>query len=209
MALSLVDPLAGEGTATDGFGWRAGIPGVVAPQLHTGQDWQAPEGTPIVAAHAGRISRTYVDRFVDGTRAGGRMIEVGSARCVTRYAHLSRYAARAGDEVKAGQIIGYVGHDGAATADHLHFELLIGGQFVDPRPYIRKAAPVTKNEIEQIADRVVDKLLSRQITRADNPKEKTTLKSLISYTPGRMLEWRAAHARLEKLVRAITPKARE
>ena len=194
MALVLVDPLDGAGTYTDPFGWRAGIPGVVAPQLHTGLDQQAPEGTPIVAAHAGRISRTYVDRFVDGTRAGGRMIELGSARCVTRYAHLSKYAVRAGDEVKAGQVIGYVGHDGAATADHLHFELLIGGQFVNPRPYIRKDTPVTKEEINRIADAVVKKLLDHEIPRTDNKKQMTTLRRLIAAMPARVLEMRAGFA---------------
>lgn len=200
MSLSLVDPLAGAGTPTDPFGWRAGIPGVIGPQLHTGDDQAAPEGTPIAAAHSGRVTRVYVDRFLDGTKAGGRMIEVASARCVTRYAHLSGYAAKAGDEVKAGQRIGYVGHDGAATADHLHFELLLNGQFVDPRPYIRKDTPVTKNEIEQIADRVVEKLLSRQIPRADDPKRKTTLKTMISHMPGRVVDMREGFAVLAKLL---------
>lgn len=121
---------------TDAFGWRAAIPGVVAAQLHTGQDYAADTGTPVYAAHAGRVNRVWWDTMMNGAPAGGNMLQIGAAQCSTRYAHLDRYAVTVGQEVRAGDLIGYVGSTGAATGSHLHFELLLpGGQFVDPRPY--------------------------------------------------------------------------
>ncbi|GAB2558847.1 M23 family metallopeptidase [Leucobacter ruminantium] len=136
MSIALVHPCP-TGKRTDAFGWRAAIPGVVGPQLHTGQDWAAPAGTPVYAAHAGRVNKVWWDTMRDGSPAGGNMLQIGAANLSTRYAHLSSYAVRLGDEVRAGQVIGYVGRTGAATGDHLHFELLLpGGQFVNPVPYL-------------------------------------------------------------------------
>lgn len=135
MSIRLVHPCP-QGRPTDAFGWRAAIPGVVRAQLHTGQDWAAPEGTPVRAMHSGRVNRIWWDTFADGSPAGGNMLQIGAAQCSSRYAHLSGYAVSAGDEVQAGQIIGYVGRTGAATGNHLHAELLLAGQFVDPMPYI-------------------------------------------------------------------------
>ncbi|QBE48744.1 M23 family metallopeptidase [Leucobacter triazinivorans] len=150
MSIRLVNPCP-KGRETDGYGWRAAIPGVVPAQLHTGQDWAAPEGTPVLAMHAGRVSRTWWDRFASGAAAGGHMIEIGSARVTTRYAHLSGYAVKPGDAVKAGQVIGYVGSTGAATGPHLHGELLIGSGFVDPMPYIRSTPTPTAEEFPIMA----------------------------------------------------------
>lgn len=151
MAIRLVHPLPG-GRKTDAFGWRAAIPGIVPASRHTGQDFAAPHGTPIRAAHAGRVTRTWWDTFKGGRPAGGNMLELDGGSYATRYAHMSRYAVSAGDEVKAGQIIGYVGATGAAVGNHLHFELLIHGQFADPMPYIRaipKPSPLEPEEEEE------------------------------------------------------------
>ena len=128
-------------TPTDRFGWRAAIPGVIGAQLHAGQDYAAPTGTPIHAAHAGRVNRVWEDRFADGSPAGGLMVQIGAAQCTTRYAHLSASAVELGAEARAGQIIGYVGSTGAATGPHLHFELWIGGSPVDPVPYLTATPP--------------------------------------------------------------------
>lgn len=126
---------------TDRFGWRPAVYGkggklIVGPQLHTGQDWAADTGTPVYAAHSGRVNRIWWDTFVDGTPAGGNMLQIGAAIVSTRYAHLSRYAVALGAHVNAGELIGWVGATGAATGPHLHFELLVGSQFVDPLPYL-------------------------------------------------------------------------
>lgn len=139
MSIKLVTPV--QGTLTDAFGWRAAIPGVVDAQLHTGQDWAAPKGTPIYAMHAGRVNRVWWDTMLSGAPAGGNMLQIGAAQCSSRYAHLDSYAVTLGQHVNAGDLIGHVGSTGAATGDHLHGELLIGGMFVDPMPYIKAALP--------------------------------------------------------------------
>lgn len=139
MTITLVRPVTGA--LTDRYGWRGAVYGaagqlIVPAQLHTGQDFAAPAGAPIYAAHAGRITRRWWDVFPDGSPAGGNMLTIGSAAFSTRYAHLSGYAVREGDEVQAGQLIGYVGATGAATGAHLHFELQLPGGYVDPLPYL-------------------------------------------------------------------------
>lgn len=199
MSLRLIDPLAGRGEFTDRFGWRAAIPGVVGPMMHDGQDIAAPAGTPIVAAHAGRVTRKWWDTFIaTGAPAGGNMLKISSARISTMYAHATRYVVNVGDEVRAGQVIGYVGTSGASSGAHLHFIALINGIAVDPMPYLKKETPVTNEEIKKIARAVADELLSRPITRADDPKKKTTLKTMISHMPGRVVEMRRGFAEILK-----------
>lgn len=150
MSLNLSHPCP-TGTPTDGFGWRKAIPGVVRAQLHAGQDYAAPKGAPVLAAHSGRVNKVWWDEFSNGDPAGGNMLQIGAANCSTRYAHLNAYAVRLGDEVRAGQVIGYVGRTGAANGDHLHFELLLpGGQYVNPVPYLT-ATPTTKKEAKKMA----------------------------------------------------------
>lgn len=145
MSIQLVHPCP-TANPTDAFGWRAAIPGVVAAQLHTGQDYAAPRGTPVRAAHSGRVNRLWWDEMASGAPAGGNMLQIGAAAFSTRYAHLDSYAVALGQHVEAGQIIGWVGSTGAATGDHLHFELLLpGGQFVNPVPYLT-ASPASRKE---------------------------------------------------------------
>jgi murein DD-endopeptidase MepM/ murein hydrolase activator NlpD len=95
---------------------------------HKGVDYAAPTGTPIYAAGDGVIS-------FRGWRGGyGRQVIIKHAgRYQTVYAHLSRYGKqRAGQHVKQGDIIGYVGMTGLATGPHLHYEFRINGRHVDP-----------------------------------------------------------------------------
>lgn len=181
--IALVHPLGGAGTPTDAFGWRAAIPGVVAAQLHTGDDTAAPTGTPVYAAHSGRVNRVWWDTMMDGSPAGGNMLQIGAAQCSTRYAHLDAYNVRDGQHVTAGELIGWVGSSGAATGSHLHFELLLpGGQFVDPRPYIRKDIMLTDADIKKIAKATAKEILDTQIAqKGDKTGGTTTLR--------RTLEW--------------------
>lgn len=167
MAIALTHPCPAATAETDPFGWRPAIPGVVAAQLHSGQDYAAAEGTPVYAAHAGRVNRVWWDTMIDGSPAGGNMLQIGAAQCSTRYAHLSDYAVAAGQEVQAGDLIGWVGSTGAANGPHLHFELLLpGGSFVDPRPYITKGKPMTQAEINAIAAAVLDAPIKHEGTDA-------------------------------------------
>lgn len=157
--IRLLYPVPG-GRNTDRFGWRSAVYDafgrlVVGPRLHTGRDIAAAEGTPIIAAHSGRVNRIWWDAE-NGVPMGGHMLRIGAARFSTRYAHLSAYAVALGDEVQAGQIIGYVGQTGAAVGSHLHFELEFPGGFVDPDPYLTASLPQLEDDMYTDADRARD-----------------------------------------------------
>lgn len=103
---------------------------------HGGVDLMAPYGSPVLAAAAGRV--VYAGRYY----AYGNIIDIEhDDGAITRYAHLSRYAAgvRPGMTVTAGQVIGAIGTSGNAHGAHLHFEVRYGGRPVDPKPHIMLA----------------------------------------------------------------------
>jgi murein DD-endopeptidase MepM/ murein hydrolase activator NlpD len=99
-------------------------------RAHQGVDYAAPSGTPIKASGDGRVS------FV-GTKGGyGKAVILEHGGAVsTLYGHMSRFARdiRVGSRVKQGEIIGYVGSTGTATAAHLHYEYRINGIHKNPR----------------------------------------------------------------------------
>jgi murein DD-endopeptidase MepM/ murein hydrolase activator NlpD len=99
---------------------------VVRP--HRGVDIAAPAGTPILATAAGTV------RFAgEGPRGYGLMVDVDHGfGIVSRFAHASRLLVRAGQHVEAGHRIALVGATGLATGPHLHYEVLVHGQRVDP-----------------------------------------------------------------------------
>ncbi|UOQ58087.1 M23 family metallopeptidase [Leucobacter allii] len=136
-----------EGVLTDAFGWRDPVYNaagqlVVGEQLHSGRDIAAPEGTPIYAAAPGTVSRIWWDAFASGAGAGGWMIELDHGSGIsTRYAHKQARSWRSlGEYVTTESVVGHVGSTGAATGAHLHFEVLIGGQFVDPDLHLHPRA---------------------------------------------------------------------
>ena len=105
---------------------------------HQGVDYAARTGTPIMAAGDGRVVSA-------GTKGGyGRTVVLQHGDNVTTlYAHMSRIAVRGGQRVKQGDIIGYVGMTGLATAPHLHYEYRINGVHKNPRTVdLPKAEPV-------------------------------------------------------------------
>ena len=99
--------------------------------FHAGIDFPGSYGQPIQAAASGRIS--YV-----GQRPGyGNVIEIEHGNAIlTRYAHLSRFGARVGDDVKRGQTIARMGSTGRSTGTHLHFEVRVHGDAVNPRRFL-------------------------------------------------------------------------
>jgi len=121
-------PLEGGGTLRSRFGYRV-HPIFHTRKLHTGVDLAAKSGTPIYAAGDGVI--TYY-RWQSGY---GNKIEIQHVNGYeTAYGHLSRYVdgLGVGSKVRQGQVIGYVGSTGQSTGPHLHFEILINGNLVDP-----------------------------------------------------------------------------
>jgi murein DD-endopeptidase MepM/ murein hydrolase activator NlpD len=128
-------PAAGRHISSS-FGYRSD-PFSGAPALHAGLDFKAPSGAPILAAARGRVA------FV-GRRAGyGNIVEIDHGNGLrTRYAHMSAFRARSGDRVRPGQVIGAVGSTGRSTGPHLHFEVRLHGQPVNPRPFLEVAPNV-------------------------------------------------------------------
>ncbi|MEM7480132.1 MAG: M23 family metallopeptidase [Acidobacteriota bacterium] len=119
-----------NGILTSRFGQRRD-PITGAPAFHGGIDISAAPGLPVRAAADGVVARA------------GRIGALGKAIYVahgfgmtTRYGHLSDLEVSPGQEVKRGDVIGYVGNTGRATGYHLHYEVHVDGKAVDPVPYI-------------------------------------------------------------------------
>ena len=130
-----VIPAAGKHISS-GFGYRTD-PFAGSPAFHAGLDFKGPTGAPIYSAANGRVA------FV-GRRPGyGNCVEIDHGNGLrTRYAHMSAFRAKAGQSVRAGQLIGAVGSTGRSTGPHLHFEVRLHGQPVNPRPFLEIAPNV-------------------------------------------------------------------
>ncbi|HQA92991.1 MAG TPA: M23 family metallopeptidase [Bacteroidales bacterium] len=100
-------------------------------RLHTGFDILSPVGTEVLAAASGTV--TFVTR---GTTAWGRRIEIThSGGIVTTYSHLQEIMVKKGQQVQQSDIIGRVGNSGTSFAPHLHYEVIVDGNHVDPINY--------------------------------------------------------------------------
>ena len=129
-----------EGRITSSFGERSD-PFNGEGAFHSGVDISTAYGRPVVAAGDGVIS------FADFYSGYGRLIELNHGNGIsTRYGHLSGFAVAAGQNVKRGQVIGYVGSTGRVTSPHLHYEVRINSTPVNPYKYLRvstaSAAPL-------------------------------------------------------------------
>ena len=150
-----------NGRFTSGFGGRRHpILGYV--KMHTGVDWSAPRGTPIIASGNGVVEKA-------GWAGGyGRQTIIRHANGYeTSYNHQSGIArgVTPGARVRQGQIIGYVGATGLATGNHLHYELIVNGSKVDPMRVRLPVGRVLKGEeLEAFkkAKERIDTLLEQQ-----------------------------------------------
>ncbi len=101
--------------------------------FHNGIDYEGKVGEPILAAADGVINhQNWYYQY-------GRTVKISHAdNFETLYAHMSRFepSLAVGSRVKKGDIIGYVGSTGRSTGPHLHFSVIVDGQFVDPQPYV-------------------------------------------------------------------------
>lgn len=101
---------------------------------HKGIDMSAPTGTPIYATADGVVSKA------EWFSSYGNFIAIGhGGELETRFGHLSRIAVSAGQRVSKGDLIGYVGSTGRSTGPHLHYEVRVAGQAVDPSPYMSES----------------------------------------------------------------------
>jgi murein DD-endopeptidase MepM/ murein hydrolase activator NlpD len=111
---------------TSGFGWRED-PINHNHKFHNGTDFRGKHGTPVYAAGDG-----VVIMCSDQNGYGNVVFIDHGGGVVTRYAHLSRFKTKKDAVIKAGDLIGLVGSTGRSTGPHLHFEVRIDGNAVDP-----------------------------------------------------------------------------
>ena len=116
---------------TSGFGMRT-HPVLGGRRQHRGVDLSMPTGTPVYATADGVVSKA------EWFSSYGLYISVEhGASLQTRFGHLSRLNVAAGQQVKKGDLIGYVGSTGRSTGPHLHYEVRIAGTAVNPVPYMQ------------------------------------------------------------------------
>ena len=118
-------PLNGLYRISSGYGWRR-------MDFHTGIDFVVPTGTPVLAAADGWAVRKIATGY------GNYVIVTHVNGFSSIYAHLSQFniPAETRVEVKAGQVIGYVGSTGRSTGPYLHFEIRVNNRCLNPRPLL-------------------------------------------------------------------------
>ena len=122
-------PLDGS-RLSSGYGMRD-HPVIGGRRAHKGVDLAAPAGTPIYATADGIVGQA------DWFSSYGLYVRIDhGADLETRFAHMSKLAVAAGERVKKGDIIGYVGSTGRSTGPHLHYEVRVDGVAVNPIPYM-------------------------------------------------------------------------
>lgn len=131
--LPLAAPLLGRLEVTSPFGARTD-PFLGRPALHTGVDLREGYGTDIRATGAGRVA------FAGSAGGYGNMVEIDHGNgLTTRYAHMGGIAVTEGQTVGRGAVVGFVGATGRATGPHLHYEVRIDGEPVDPTRFLAGA----------------------------------------------------------------------
>ncbi len=123
--IRLLPPVAGS--VSSGYGNRSG-------GRHAGIDILAPSGAEVRAASAGLAGYTG-----NGKRGYGSVVILDHGEGITTlYGHLATIRVQSGETVPAGSVIGTVGRSGNATTHHLHFELRVDGEAMDPVPYLNR-----------------------------------------------------------------------
>lgn len=118
------------GRSRGGFGMRTD-PIMGRPRYHAGVDLPERTGTPVYATADGRIDTA------GRARGYGLLVTIRHPTGYeTRYAHMSRIAVTSGQLVRRGRLIGYVGSTGRSTGPHLHYEVRLRGQVVNPAAYM-------------------------------------------------------------------------
>jgi murein DD-endopeptidase MepM/ murein hydrolase activator NlpD len=126
-AIPLGMPLANDFKVSRSYGYNLD-PFTRGLSLHEGMDLAAAKNTNILATADGIVSEA---RDVSGY---GLMVEIKHSNgFITRYGHASKLLVQKGQEIKKGDVIALVGSTGRSTGNHLHYEILFGGQSIDPQ----------------------------------------------------------------------------
>lgn len=146
-AIPAIQPISNKQLVAiaSGFGFRI-HPIYKVKKLHTGIDFAAPIGTPIYATADGKVEEVSV-KF----SGYGKMVVINHGfGYKTRYAHMHDFAVRTGQNVKRGELIGYVGDTGVSTAPHLHYEVMMNGVLINPVHYFFN--DLTPAEYEKVVE---------------------------------------------------------
>jgi murein DD-endopeptidase MepM/ murein hydrolase activator NlpD len=136
-----------EGPVGSGFGFRVD-PFTGRGALHTGLDFPADVGTPIMAAAGGMVVNVEVHPGY------GNLVEIDHGNgLVTRYAHASKVMVKQGDLVKRGQLVAQVGNTGRSTGPHLHFEVLVDRVPQNPARFLAGRGKVPEVQAAAAAER--------------------------------------------------------
>ncbi len=120
-----------NGKLEGGFGGRRNPFGGAGWEFHSGQDIEADPGAPVVSGASGRVT------FIGWQNGYGQLVVVDhGGGLTTRYAHLSHIDVAMDQVVSRGQLVGKVGSTGRSTGPHLHYEVRINDQPVNPLPYL-------------------------------------------------------------------------
>ncbi len=161
LANGMAAPVRGVMTST--YGPR-NHPILKTVRIHKGVDWAAPIGTPVTAAFDGKIA------FAGNGGDYGNLVKITHANGFeTRYAHMDRFAdgVVAGMQVRAGDTVGYLGSTGLSTGPHLHFELRLNGEAIDPLG--GGGAATAGGAVEALVNQII------RVESAGNAEAKNTL----------------------------------
>lgn len=146
-AIPAIQPISNKQLVAlaSGFGVRI-HPIYKVKKMHTGIDFAAPIGTPIYATADGKVEEVSV-KF----SGYGKMVVLDHGfGYKTRYAHMHDFAVRTGQNIKRGELIGYVGDTGVSTAPHLHYEVMLNGVLINPVHYFFN--DLSPDEYEKIVE---------------------------------------------------------
>jgi murein DD-endopeptidase MepM/ murein hydrolase activator NlpD len=147
-AIPAIQPITNKGLTrlASGFGRRI-HPIYKVKRMHWGLDFSAPRGTPVYATGDGIVKFAKRSFLNSGY---GNQVEINhSFGYITKYAHMQELVVRKGQNVRRGQLIGYVGSSGGSTAPHVHYEIIKNGKKINPIQYI----------IQDVTDEDYQKLL--------------------------------------------------
>ncbi|MGJ8560839.1 MAG: M23 family metallopeptidase [Litorimonas sp.] len=138
-------------------------------KMHSGVDFAAPRGTPILAAGSGTVERA--NRY----GSFGNYVRIRhSDGYKTAYAHMKGFARgiKAGARVRQDQVIGYVGTTGRSTGPHLHYEVIYNGKKINPRRLSQLSGkPLSSNQLPQFKTRRADIEALRAISTVIQPEQ--------------------------------------
>ena len=138
--LPLRQPLAGPLQVTSPFGTRID-PFFGRLALHPGVDLRQAYGSPVFATAAGKVTIAAPDGGY------GNLVEIDHGNgLVTRYGHLAAILVTEGQTVEAGDVVGKLGSTGRSTGPHLHYEVRIDGEPVDPMRFLKAGMKLTASE---------------------------------------------------------------